>query len=101
VIRREDGISQKCHGAFAVSLDQLFTAIEELNKHGIETLEFGGHKTYEPIVIGWMPSTQIYFRDPDEHMLELITILPDAPKPTFIGAYSGWKQLTEPTANQS
>jgi hypothetical protein len=53
---REDGIAQKCHVAFAVSLDQLFAAIEELNKKGIETLGFGGHKTHEPTVIGWMPS---------------------------------------------
>ncbi len=85
----------------AVSLNQLLTAIKKLNNHGIETLGFGGHKTNEPTVIGWMPSAQIYFRDPDGHMLEFISILPDAPDPTFVGLYSEWKKLTaESNANQ-
>jgi Glyoxalase/Bleomycin resistance protein/Dioxygenase superfamily. len=87
--------------AFACSLDQLLAAIRKLNKHGIETLGFGGHKTHEPTVIGWMPSAQIYFRDPDGHMLEFISILPDPPDPSFNGAYSEWKKLTtRSNANQ-
>jgi len=94
VYGRENGIARKCHVAFAFSLDQLLAAIEKLNKHGIEILGFGGDKTQEPTVIGWMPSAQIYFRDPDGHMLEFICILPDPPKPTFIGLYSEWKKLT-------
>jgi len=44
----------------------------------------------EPSVIGWMPSAQIYFRDPDGHMLELISILSDKPDPTFVGTYAEW-----------
>jgi lactoylglutathione lyase len=91
---RETGIARQYHVAFAVSLDQLLAAIKELNKHGIETLGFGGHKTHEPTVIGWMPSAQIYFRDPDGHMLEFITSLPDPPNPSFNGLYSEWKRLT-------
>src|SRR5690348_15982152 len=61
---------RKCRLAFAVPLDQLLITIGKLNEGGIETLGFGGHKTKEPTVIGWMPSAQIYFRDPDGHMLE-------------------------------
>jgi lactoylglutathione lyase len=94
VYGRENGIAQKCHLAFAISLDQLLAAIEKLNKHGIEILGFGGDKTQEPTVIGWMPSVQIYFRDPDGHMLEFISILPDLPKSTFNGPYSEWRRLT-------
>jgi len=98
---REDGIARKCHVALAVSLNQLLAAIKKLSNHGVETLGFGGHKTNEPSVIGWMPSAQIYFRDPDGHMLEFISILPDAPDPTFVGLYSEWKKLTaESNANQ-
>jgi lactoylglutathione lyase len=86
--------SEKCHIAFAVGLDELFAAIKKLNRNGIETLGFGGEKTNEPTVIGWMPSAQIYFRDPDGHMLEFITILSDLPNPNFNGRYSEWKKLT-------
>ena len=91
---RQDGIPQKCHVAFAISLDELFAAIPKLTQQGIETLGFGGDKTQEPTVIGWMPSAQIYFRDPDGHMLEFISILSDPPNPNFNGPYSEWKKLT-------
>jgi lactoylglutathione lyase len=91
---REQGIAQKCHVAFVFAFDELLAAIKRLNERGIETLGFGGHTTHEPTVIGWMPSAQIYFRDPDGHMLEFISILPDPPNPKFIGAYSDWKKLT-------
>ena len=90
---RENGLARKCHVAFAVSFDQLLFAIKKLNERGIETLGFSGHKTHEPTVIGWMPSAQIYFRDPDGHMLEFISILPEEPHPDFLGTYSQWKDL--------
>jgi len=88
------GVKTKCHVAFALSLDQLIGVIQKLNDHSIETLGFGGKQALEPTVIGWMPSAQIYFRDPDGHMIEFITILPDPPKPSFNGPYSEWKKLT-------
>jgi lactoylglutathione lyase len=91
---REGGIARKCHLAFALSVNQLLAAIRKLTNQGIETLGFGGDKTHEPTVIGWMPSAQIYFRDPDGHMLEFISILPDLPNPRFNGLYSEWKKLT-------
>ena len=97
---RDDGIARKCHVAFVVSFDQLLVAIKKLNERGIETLGFGGHKTHEPTVIGWMPSAQIYFLDPDGHMLEFISVLPDPPDPTFTGVYSDWRKLTF-SANQA
>jgi len=99
---QENGMARKCHLAFAVSFDQLLAAIKKLNECGIKTLGFGGHQTQEPTVIGWMPSAQTYFRDPDGHVLEFITILPDAPNPRFVGAYSDWKKLTTSfNANQT
>jgi len=99
---QENGMARKCHLAFAVSFDQLLAAIKKLNECGIKTLGFGGHQTQEPTVIGWMPSAQIYFRDPDGHVLEFITILPDASNPRLVGAYSDWKKLTTSfNANQT
>ena len=90
----QSGVDRKCHVAFAISLDELFAMIKRLSQQGIETFGFGGGKSEEPTVIGWMPSAQVYFRDPDGHALEFITILPDPPNPTFIGLYSDWKKLT-------
>jgi lactoylglutathione lyase len=90
----QNGVISKCHVAFAVSLDELFDAIKKLNARKIDIFGFGGDKTQEPSVIGWMPSAQIYFRDPDGHMLEFISILPDPPNPSFNGLYSEWKRLT-------
>lgn len=90
----ENGIVRKCHVAFAVSFNELLAATQKLNKYGIETLGFGRHQTDEPTVIGWMPSAQIYLRDPVGHMLEFISILADPPNSKFIGSYSDWKKLT-------
>ena len=90
---RGDG-TPKQHLAFAVSLDQLFAAIERLTKCAIELMGFDGKKTLEATVIGWMPSAQIYFRDPNGHLVEFISILPDPPNPDFNGPYSEWKKLT-------
>lgn len=88
-----DSVSKKHHLAFAISFVELLAAVKKLNEYGIETLGFGGEKTDEPTVIGWMPSAQIYFRDPDGHMLEFIAILSDPPDPNFNGCYSEWKKL--------
>lgn len=93
VYGKQNGMTQKCHVAFAVSLDQLFATIEKLNANNIETLGSDGKASREPTVIGWMPSAQIYFRDPDGHMLEFITILPEPANPKFNGRYSEWKKL--------
>jgi lactoylglutathione lyase len=62
----------------------------------METRGFEGNLTREPSVIGWMPSAQIYFRDPDGHSLEFITLLPEPPNPDFVGTYTQWNDLTRP-----
>jgi lactoylglutathione lyase len=94
---RPDGAPRKCHFAFAVSFEQLLHVIERLRDNGIETLGFGGKPSREPTVIGWMPSAQIYFRDPDGHSLEYIALLPDPPDATFIGPYAEWKNRCRPS----
>ena len=84
----------KCHLAFGVSFEELLVTIRQLNQQGIETFGFGGKKTQEPTVIGWMPSAQIYFRDPDGHVVEFISNLPDEPDTAFNGPYSEWRKRT-------
>jgi lactoylglutathione lyase len=86
----QPGAPRRCHFAFAVSFGELLQAIEMLKERGIETVGFGGHPTREPSVIGWMPSAQIYFRDPDGHSLEYIALLPEPPDASFIGPYAEW-----------
>jgi lactoylglutathione lyase len=82
----------RCHFAIAVSLGELLAVGKRLNELGVSTRNFAGEETTEPSVIGWMPSAQLYFRDPDGHSLEFITVLDDPPDPGFIGPLSAWRR---------
>jgi len=81
----------KCHFAIALSLSELLASGRRLNDLGVCTRNFAGEKTLEPSVIGWMPSAQLYFCDPDGHSLEYIALLDDPPGPDFIGPLSLWQ----------
>jgi hypothetical protein len=63
------------HIAFTVTLDDLLAAPARLEARGIQPLCFFGQPTTEPWVIGWMPAATLYFRDPEGHMLEYLTML--------------------------
>ncbi|MGZ5564518.1 MAG: VOC family protein, partial [Chthoniobacterales bacterium] len=64
---------------------------ERLKTAGVSTYNFGGEKTSEPSVIGWMPSAQLYFSDLDGHSLELIALLDEPPDAGFVGSLSAWR----------
>jgi lactoylglutathione lyase len=81
----------RSHLAFAVSLPELLTGAKRLNALGVGTYNFAEEATAQPSVIGWMPSAQIYFHDLDGHLLELIALLDDAPRPGFIGSLTEWE----------
>ena len=81
-----------CHFAIAISLPELLTVGKRLNDQGVSTRNFAGEETTEPSVIGWMPSAQLYFRDPDDHLVEFITMLDEPPNPGFIGPLSAWRR---------
>jgi lactoylglutathione lyase len=81
----------KCHFALAVSLPELLASGKRLAAEGITCQNFMGETTTEPSVIGWMPSAQLYFSDPDGHSVEFITMLDDVPDPDFIGSLSSWQ----------
>jgi lactoylglutathione lyase len=83
------------HFALAVSLPELFAAGPRLNQLGIATRDFAGKETTEPSVIGWMPSAQLYFRDPDGHSVEFIALLDDPSDPGFIGSLSEWRERNQ------
>ena len=83
--------AHRSHLAFAVSLPELLTEAKRLNALGVGTYNFAEEATAQPSVIGWMPSAQIYFRDVDGHLLELIALLDDEPDTGFIGSLDEWK----------
>ena len=95
----------KSHLAFAISLAELLAVGERLRSSGIACQDFRGEQMDEPSVIGWMPSAQLYFRDPDGHSLEFIALLDDDPDISFIGSFSEWQnrsnQAMQPTAPRS
>ena len=79
------------HFALSVSLDSLITTARKLKAGGITVRNLAGQPTDEVSVIGWMPSAQLYFDDPDGHSVELIAILRGKPVPEFFGTWSGWQ----------
>jgi lactoylglutathione lyase len=84
------------HLAFRVELEELLCWRERLIKAEVVPLDFFGMPAAEPSVIGWMPAASIFFRDPDSHLLELLAMLPDAPRPSAgIVSYSTWQQKTK------
>jgi lactoylglutathione lyase len=81
-----------CHLAIALPLPDLLTAGQRLHRLNVQTRNFAGQQTTGPSVIGWMPSAQLYFKDPDGHSLEYISLLDDPADPNFIGPLSAWNQ---------
>lgn len=80
------------HVAFDVTLEDLLAAPERLEQSGIQPLSFFGAPAREPSVIGWMPAAAVYFRDPDGHMLEYLTMLDEAPRPgAGVVSWSEWR----------
>lgn len=65
------------HAAFRVSLADVLAAPIALNRAGVTPLDSEGRPTAEPVVFAWMPAASVFFRDPDEHLLEYIAMLPD------------------------
>jgi lactoylglutathione lyase len=80
-----------CHFAIGLSRSDLLAAGPRLSMLGVVTRNFSGKITTEPSVIGWMPSAQLYFSDPDGHTVEYITLLHETPESSFVGSLSAWK----------
>jgi lactoylglutathione lyase len=77
------------HVAFEVAgINDLLSAPQQLKAQGIMPLSFFGTESMEPSVIGWMPAAAIYFRDPDGHLLEYLTVLDDKMRRPDLGVIS-------------
>ena len=84
--------TMQLHIAFDVALDDLLQAPERLRSAGVTPLSFFGEETSEPDVLGWMPAGAVYFKDPDGHLLEYLTMLDEPPRPDAgIVSYSVWR----------
>jgi len=79
------------HVAFEVAINDLLDAPKRLEAQGITKLSFFSVETNEPSVIGWMPAASLFFRDPDGHLLEYLTMLDEDPRPELgIVSWSEW-----------
>jgi lactoylglutathione lyase len=87
-------VRMNLHVAFRADLADVLDAPRRLGAAGIESLDFGGNPANEAVVLAWMPAASIYFRDPDNNLLEFLAMLPDAPRPEL--GVVGWSQWAEP-----
>jgi lactoylglutathione lyase len=79
------------HVAFDVALEDVMAAPERLRAQGVEALSFFGAATDEPSVLAWMPAAAVYFRDPDGHQLEYLSMLDAEPRPELgVVPFSEW-----------
>ena len=82
------------HVAFAAELNDVLEAPKLLEAKGIQPLDFARQPTKEAVVIAWMPAAVIYFRDPDDNLLELLAMLPDKPRPEAgVVPWGQWKKI--------
>ena len=87
------------HVAFSSGLPDVLAAPARLRSAGIVPLDFSGTPTDEPVVLSWMPAASVYFHDPDGNLLELLSMLPDAPRPELgVVSWSRWMEV-KATAN--
>ena len=79
------------HIAFQVSLTELQAAPVRLRRAGITPMDLAGAITDEPVVLAWMPAASVYFRDPDNNLLEFISMLSGPPRPDLeVVRWSEW-----------
>lgn len=89
-------LSMRLHLAFRASVADILAAPAALRLQGVEPRGFSGPYRGEPEVIGWMPALVVYLRDPDEHSIEFLAMLPDAPRPEAgVCLWSEWQALRE------
>jgi len=88
-------VALSLHVAFAASPADVLAAPARLRERGVTPLSFFGAETDEPSVIGWMPAAAVYFRDPDGHLLELLAMLDQPPRPELgIVPWATWHSAT-------
>ncbi len=76
-------MGMQLHYAFQVGLAEVSASIARLKRAGLQPTSGDGRPIEEPEVIPWVPAASVYFRDPDNHSLEFIAMLPGTPQPAM------------------
>ncbi|MBA9033382.1 VOC family protein [Rhizobium leguminosarum] len=85
-------LKMRLHIAFRMTADGVLQAPDILRAKGVEPLGFTGEPVTEPVVLGWMPALSIYFKDPDGHSIEFISVLDAVPDRSFgVQPFSKWQ----------
>ncbi len=88
-------LAMQYHFAFAVRAEDVIASVGALRDASIAPLGFHGEPTDEPVVLTWMPAIAVYFRDPDGHHLEFISMLDQPPRPDLgLVPWSAWQRAT-------
>jgi lactoylglutathione lyase len=85
------------HFAFRSDIEVILnTALPALSSLNIKCYNFLQDGSSIPMVFAWIPAIAIYFRDPDNHELELIALLPGKPMPEAgVISYENWLALQD------
>ena len=97
-----DAVERRHHISFRMLEQDVDQMIPYLAQRGIEAVHPSRDRVQgpmrEPIVHGWMPAAAVYFRDPDEHLLELIADLAGPKRPEVLYcSLSEWRTLRSGT----
>ncbi|MGO8095930.1 VOC family protein [Rhizobium leguminosarum] len=85
-------LKMRLHIAFRMTAGGVLQAPAILRAKGVEPLGFTGEPVTEPVVLGWMPALSIYFKDPDGHSIEFISVLDAIPDRSFgVRPFSAWQ----------
>jgi len=80
------------HFAFRCEKDFILNqSVSWLKQKGLQPYNFLKDGTEQPMVFAWMPAIAIYFRDPDDNVLEFIAVLQGEGKPDLgVISYEEW-----------
>lgn len=79
------------HTAFRTNVESVLASVATLRESGLTPLGLNGEPTDEAVVLTWMPAVLVFFRDPDENLLEYIAMLAEQPRPGLgVLTWSEW-----------